>query len=684
MNHLNVTSFADGTKEKAFLFPDGTPRQITGRDGRRTVFDYDGLHRIDIISYPGSSDKRDYDYDEHGLLARAAATNSDGSIITTWNYYDSRGRLTVQSTDVSLVKKSYDVRYQYDVSSRMRNLTYPNSEIVRYSYDGLGRIASVGGYLNGADYDGMGRIFDEFFTNGVTCQYDYSINGGPLNRTFIDAATFNRQLYYSYWADGQIKAEEGKSYLYDGQDRLKKVTGGFSQSYTFDQNGNWLTKTNSTTTTTYTYGTCNKISSYKIGSFTSSPKYNRMGSLTDEQTSSNSKDKWNYTYDREQQLTQVKKSTSVIAKYWYDAFGRRLVSQEGSTKTVTIYSGDVPLYETVAGTSTVRLTIYGPDGKILAKKDSGTIYWYHQDLRGDTVMITDSTAKVRWNAVYTPYGEYTQNVTSQTYVPRERFVGEQYDSSTGLYNFGFRHYKQGQGRFLTEDPIRSGANQYTYCDDDPENLGDPNGLFWDTLFDIGSVVFDIKQLWDHPTWENLGWLVVDVGCALVPGLPAIGGIVRAGKMTDKAFDAARAADKIGDLYEVRNAEDLTRLLDVIGDRTVRVKALEDLTVFRTYAGHEGNYMEVARRIHGGSWTTIDPRSVSKADYIKIHGIPVSKNPSRFIATGKIPSGREFAFRKALAAEGFPGGGPDILNRIPGPYGPIDLSSVDIIEWAIPY
>jgi|GEM_PF-2971057 len=35
---------------------------------------------------------------------------------------------------------------------------------------------------------------------------------------------------------------------------------------------------------------------------------------------------------------------------------------------------------------------------------------------------------------------------------------EIYDSSTGMYNFGFRHYNQSFGRFMSEDPLGSSAN----------------------------------------------------------------------------------------------------------------------------------------------------------------------------------------------------------------------------------
>jgi hypothetical protein len=121
-------------------------------------------------------------------------------------------------------------------------------------------------------------------------------------------------------------------------------------------------------------------------------------------------------------------------------------------------------------------------------------------------------------------------------------------------------------------------------------------------------------------------------------------------------------------------DDLLRTLKQ-GDSPVRVRSTEDIMTFRTYAGHEGHYMDVAKGIHGGSWSTIDPRTISKSRYIDFHGIPTAKNPPNFIAIGKIQSGTDFYFRRALKYEQHTGGGPDILNWI---------DSIDILKWGIPY
>lgn len=45
-----------------------------------------------------------------------------------------------------------------------------------------------------------------------------------------------------------------------------------------------------------------------------------------------------------------------------------------------------------------------------------------------------------------------------------------------------RYYSPDTGRFISEDPIRSGMNWYAYCHNDPINFVDPTGLFeWSKL-----------------------------------------------------------------------------------------------------------------------------------------------------------------------------------------------------------
>ena len=48
---------------------------------------------------------------------------------------------------------------------------------------------------------------------------------------------------------------------------------------------------------------------------------------------------------------------------------------------------------------------------------------------------------------------------------------------TGLYNYGYRDYSPQTVRFTTVDPIRDGANWFTYVNNDPVNYVDLWGLY---------------------------------------------------------------------------------------------------------------------------------------------------------------------------------------------------------------
>jgi RHS repeat-associated protein len=50
------------------------------------------------------------------------------------------------------------------------------------------------------------------------------------------------------------------------------------------------------------------------------------------------------------------------------------------------------------------------------------------------------------------------------------------EDETGLQLLGHRYYDPSTGRFLTRDPIKDGRNWYSYCDNNPLNCTDADGL----------------------------------------------------------------------------------------------------------------------------------------------------------------------------------------------------------------
>ena len=57
-----------------------------------------------------------------------------------------------------------------------------------------------------------------------------------------------------------------------------------------------------------------------------------------------------------------------------------------------------------------------------------------------------------------------------------RYCGEYFDKESGSIYLRNRYYTPSNGRFITEDPICSGSNWYTYCNGNPVMFLTQRGL----------------------------------------------------------------------------------------------------------------------------------------------------------------------------------------------------------------
>ena len=135
---------------------------------------------------------------------------------------------------------------------------------------------------------------------------------------------------------------------------------------------------------------------------------------------------------------------------------------------------------------TLREYVY-VNGKLLSESDyrGRRNNYYHQDILGSTVMVTDGRGKVRESYSYDAYGNiygdfpYINMGYGKPKLSRYLYDGKPYEPAVGLYNYGFRDYKPMLGRWTTVDPIRAGLNWYVYVGNDPVNRIDPLGLMPD-------------------------------------------------------------------------------------------------------------------------------------------------------------------------------------------------------------
>jgi RHS repeat-associated protein len=203
------------------------------------------------------------------------------------------------------------------------------------------------------------------------------------------------------------------------------------------------------------------------------------------------------------------------ARYFYDAFGRRIAKEVNGERTVFGWDGDtlayesdgergthylyepgtfVPLAQYVAGPvegietpgwkSTDRyVPEEDPLQKVPERRGDAAVFYYHCDQIGTPQLLTDDDGDVVWEASYKAWGEAREVIARASkaagIVARSllRFQGQHFDDETGLHYNRHRYYDPSSGRFVSNDPIglAGGINVFQYAPN-PITWIDPLGL----------------------------------------------------------------------------------------------------------------------------------------------------------------------------------------------------------------
>jgi RHS repeat-associated protein len=123
---------------------------------------------------------------------------------------------------------------------------------------------------------------------------------------------------------------------------------------------------------------------------------------------------------------------------------------------------------------------------------SWTNYYYHTDGLGNVTEITDGSGNLVEQYTYDVYGKPTirdgsTNVLSGSAIGnRLMFNARDRDPDTLIYNYRYRYYSPGLGRFVQPDPVLrlsrdpiqeyGDNNLYSYISNNPINGTDPLGL----------------------------------------------------------------------------------------------------------------------------------------------------------------------------------------------------------------
>ena len=264
-----------------------------------------------------------------------------------------------------------------------------------------------------------------------------------------------------------------QTFAYDNGDRLISAAasggsgGTYSETYTYNPvSGNLASKGGAT----YTYGDAAHKHAVTSRSGGWLYTYDANGNML---TRVGGGKTFNYAYDAENHLTSVSGSTT--ASMVYDGDGNRVKATIGGTTTVFIGKH----FEWTGSTSTLIKYFYAGNERVAMKKGS-TVYYLFGDHLGSTAITASSAGAKLGELRYKPWGE-TRYTWGTTYTDRH-FTG-QLDETTaiGLYFFNARFYDPLLARFtsadsLIPDPGNPQAwDRYAYGLNNPVKYIDPTG-----------------------------------------------------------------------------------------------------------------------------------------------------------------------------------------------------------------
>ena len=200
-----------------------------------------------------------------------------------------------------------------------------------------------------------------------------------------------------------------------------------------------------------------------------------------------------YVWDAENRLIEVKeKATSnVIAEYAYDYKSRRVEKTESGVTTSYLYEGWNPIAEYTGNVLTKSYT-WGMDlsgsmqgaggvGGLLAVNDGASSYCPTYDGNGNVSEYVDATGTVVAHYEYDAFGRTVAESGAKAADFSHRFSTKPKENFGEFYNYGYRFYDAGLGRWLNRDPIeeRGGVNLYGFVGNDGVNSWDLLGMHCD-------------------------------------------------------------------------------------------------------------------------------------------------------------------------------------------------------------
>ena len=176
--------------------------------------------------------------------------------------YGNMGEVTEETRIYALPFLSQPIalstQFEYDSWGRIQSITYPDNEVVSYTYDLGGQLQSVSNnssytYLDNVAYDRFGAKVSQTYGNGLVTDYTYNNTTRRLSQITVTDNSNNpySDIQYTYdpvgnvtqvassysWTQGQGLTE---NFTYDASDQLTSAAETQAQSYQLEVGyGDW-------------------------------------------------------------------------------------------------------------------------------------------------------------------------------------------------------------------------------------------------------------------------------------------------------------------------------------------------------------------------------------------------------------------------------------------------------------
>ena len=244
-----------------------------------------------------------------------------------------------------------------------------------------------------------------------------------------------------------------------------------------------------------------------------------------------------------------------LANYFYLSKGGKTCVMKPDGQGI-VYRGPFTYRRSASGALTFE-SVLCAEGRLT----DGNAMLYVTDHLGSVVAMVRASDGALFKATnYGAYGNESSLTSNTAELPsgvsiRDNYTGKEWqnpDFGVSFIDFGARHYSSNLCRWLAPDPFSEkyyGLSPYTYCAGNPVNAVDVDGRIWDTVIDIGCILYDVGSAVYHhvkgnkeASFEQLKAAGTDLVFALIPGVSSVS--VKGMKNLCKGIDIIKLQEEL--------------------------------------------------------------------------------------------------------------------------------------------